>query len=266
MASYNIPMNPVVNGSVNYQRFTSEYFSGCNMLLYFGDIVIDEIVAIQFEIQEKVAPIYGYSSYNYDKMVHGSRLITGQFKINFVESGYLQGVMKSIFEQNNGSRASLFNGDIAIGRATEKIRIENLSSKAFIDKIKNATSAEIQEEAELYERAIWSQNASGTNTERSVLERQQFVPSKNKQSFNRVFNNNDVGFDILIHYGPGFESDATSMGVNTSIETLNDVHITGCSKVIDPSGQPIQELYSFMARDWNAPLANKYVPEPEENE
>ena len=89
--------------TVEYQLFPEEYFSGCDITIYFGDIFVSEISGLQFELQEKVNPIYSYASRTYDTVARGSRIVTGSFKIPFREAGYIESIMSHIAQADNGS-------------------------------------------------------------------------------------------------------------------------------------------------------------------
>jgi len=54
------------------------------------------------------------------------------------------------------------------------------------------------------------------------------------------------GFDITITYG-----DVSEEFRGGTVETLNNVHITSVSKVCEPTGDPIAEMYAFFAETCN---------------
>lgn len=62
-----------------YNLFAEEYFSGSDIKLLANNKEIKQISMIQYELQENLKPIYGYSSYTYDDIAVGSRLVTGAF-------------------------------------------------------------------------------------------------------------------------------------------------------------------------------------------
>lgn len=72
-----------------YQFFPESYFSGSDVTLYFDDIWADDIISLEFSLNEHVLPIYGYNSYVYDAAPRGQRIVQGQFRIAFREAGYL---------------------------------------------------------------------------------------------------------------------------------------------------------------------------------
>lgn len=63
------------------------YFSSIDAEIYFGDIFIDDINSISYEVVEKILPIYGFNSRKFDFLLQGTRIIQGQFTINFTKSG-----------------------------------------------------------------------------------------------------------------------------------------------------------------------------------
>lgn len=78
---------------IEYQQFPEEFFSGADVVIYFGDVWLADITGLQFELAEHVRPVYGYASYTWDVVKRGVRLINGQFRIAFTEAGYLYRVL-----------------------------------------------------------------------------------------------------------------------------------------------------------------------------
>ncbi len=206
-----------------YQIFQQKYFSGCNITIFFGDVFVDEIVALQFDIQESLLPIFGYNSYTYDVVAHGARMINGVFKINFVESGYLFKIIKQLSDSTN--------------ELTSAGKFEALTTKEFLSKNYQNNFDDLDEYIKLYEDAIWGKAKSTNNT------------SNEAPMFPQDFN-------IMIVYSPGQGYDSQKIAADirdqsTTIELLTGVHLSHCAKLIDSTGQPIQEEYQFIARDFN---------------
>lgn len=93
---------PVIKGvqytkpQTEYQVFPESYFSGADLTMYFEDIWVDDLTAIEFNLQESLVPVYGYNAYTWDTVARGTRLIEGHFRIAFREVGYLHAVMQHI--------------------------------------------------------------------------------------------------------------------------------------------------------------------------
>lgn len=93
--------------TVEYQLFPEEYFSGCDITIYFGDIAVSDISGMQFELQEKVNPIFGYASHTWDAVSRGNRYVSGYFKIPFKEAGYIETILSHIAESDDNSRPEI---------------------------------------------------------------------------------------------------------------------------------------------------------------
>lgn len=61
--------------------FIEEYFSGTDAKIYIDNEEQTEISYISYSIQEQLKPIYGYSSYTYDDVAVGNRVVMGSIKI-----------------------------------------------------------------------------------------------------------------------------------------------------------------------------------------
>ncbi|WDI05124.1 hypothetical protein PUW25_25285 (plasmid) [Paenibacillus urinalis] len=229
---------------VEYQIFNEDYFSGADVNLFFGDIWVDEATSIQFALSEQVLPVYGYHSYTMDTVARGQRMVQGQFSINFKGVGYLKEVLKN---------ATAIN--YAVNQAQQEGVIKKEDFKKYkLDEILTMYGKESFEQiAEEYEAALW-----GTSDDESRL----------TNPYTTFFPADPYGFDIKINYGavseslnPGTQFFTTAGSfrtpANVTVETVNGVQLNGLSKVgIGTSfeGQPITEVYNFIARDINGPL------------
>ncbi len=70
-------------------QFSTEYFSGCDINVYINHKKAVEVVGLEFSVQEQVEPIFGYASYTYNKLVKGSRFVSGILTINYTTKNYL---------------------------------------------------------------------------------------------------------------------------------------------------------------------------------
>lgn len=76
------------------QEYPAEYFTGADVAIYIGQRWVEDVTGITVRLMENVRPIYGYASYTYDKLVHGSRLVQGTFTIAFRRTGYLFDILR----------------------------------------------------------------------------------------------------------------------------------------------------------------------------
>jgi hypothetical protein len=226
---------------VEYQVFGSEYFSGADVKLYFGDIWVDEITSITFQLQEEVMPIYGYNSFTFDAVARGKRLVTGSFGLNFTSVGYLQEIV---------SNANAIFYALEQGEKKGLVKPEYYKDLKLSDILKKLGKQSFDQIADEYEKAIWG-SASDADSQLSYSDR-------------AYFRQDQMGFDIRLQYGAVSEATGYVNGKfyqsvkeeppNLTVDVLNGVQLTGMMKTgigTDSAGAPIQEQYSFIARDFN---------------
>jgi hypothetical protein len=108
---------------------------------------------------------------------------------------------------------------------------------------KFATGQDFEALATQYEKSLWGAATDSNFTDRTInrADGDFFTQEDGRPYMNKY------GFNILVLYGPYTQPGASN--VSNTAHTLTGVHITGVSQVVDGSGQPIYEEYSFIARD-----------------
>jgi hypothetical protein len=237
--------------SVEYQRFSSDFFTGSDVRIYFGDTWVDDVTGLAFNVQETVQPIYGYASFTYDAIARGTRQVQGQFSINFKESYYLHSVMNRLEQKMKEQEESGFaaqSGDGVYGFYNDKITVDHLMSSV-------TDNSSFEKYATMYEKALWG--AEGSESMRTLVNKRQSTSFFAPDSKGHIQKN---GFTIMVLYGPepGLKEMYASgkEDISRTAHSLTGVHITGVSQQIDSSGQPLQEIYTFIAQDidWNINL------------
>lgn len=79
----------------DFNIFTEEYFGGSDVTVYFGGVKQRNIAHIQYGLQERQKPVYGYGSNTYDTLAVGDRLVVGAYKIP-VENSMSSGLDNSL--------------------------------------------------------------------------------------------------------------------------------------------------------------------------
>lgn len=247
------------NRSTEFRRFGSEYFAGADIRIYFGDVWIDEVTSLQFTLQEQVAPIFGYASYTWDKVARGSRYIQGSFSINFKESYYLQQVLKSLSSEMSQDKNNVLSG----------FNTDTWKGSVDIETLMNTNKQNFDNIADQFEESLWGAGANkGINSSMTKKNRSQnsyFYPEfrgKNNAAGEPTYDSGsqkallDSGFNIVISYGPLNETN----GINTpeTTHSLIGVQLTGVSQVIGGDGNPVQEQYTFIAKDLDGNVTIKY--------
>lgn len=95
------------------------YYSSTDAKLFFGDEELDEIVSIQWQMQEPKMPLYGYNSFTFDDVAVGSRIIQGTFIINYLIPNYLAKLVKTnakTVEKNDTEKKA--NDQSTVGKET----------------------------------------------------------------------------------------------------------------------------------------------------
>lgn len=231
-----------------------EYFSGANVNVYFGDVWMEEISNIEFSLQEQVAPIYGFHSYTWDRIARGNRFVSGSFTLNFTENGYLQTVLDNLTEKVNKNN-NVLDG---YGNGSEYY----IDSKRTAQTIKTLTNESKGENYKSYinslQKNYWGETSKSnvSNVGLSKDENPFWYGRQHGKDKNNPLREN--GFNILIDYNPemngnDFENCLKNMGTGISayntFRTIIGVHIMSNQQVVGNDGQPIQERFTFIARD-----------------
>jgi hypothetical protein len=210
----------------NYQVFPREYFSGVDCYIAFDNIPLTQIVTISFAAQEPIIPIYGYASYTYDAVAHGARIVTGSFTIAFKESLYIRSALEKL--RSNGTSS-----------ASTKSVYSSMSKGELSAWVKGRSVSSIEALADEYSEKLWG----NSNSE---------IVNKEKNPFFTVAGSSlsEYGFDIIISYG----SELLELGKKIrdypgTVKLINGVHLTGVTQRVAPTGEPIYEEYSFIAKD-----------------
>lgn len=229
---YNYP----ANSTVEYKRFNSDYYTGADVRIYFGDIWVDEINNLQFMLQENVAPIYGFCSHTWNRVARGTRQISGSFTINFKESYYLHSVLERLdSNMSNEGPDEVYNFNY--DQFTSNVTVEQLMSK--VDNLN------FDAVADQFEKSLWGQGSEGMRYREEARKSGAFFTGARAKDMGL-----DNGFNILITYGPYSAPDGRK--TPETVHSLVGVHITGVSQVIGLDGRPIEEQYTFIAKDLDA--------------
>lgn len=242
-------------GYKSYQYETAaskfDFYSGSQITVWFGNVMIDDINSIQWMRTQSKRPVYGYASQLMDTVCNGIVMIQGSFTINFRHSGYMAAVMegiKKIYQVlSTGSPLEKDQFDAKQWPVVNSLISSHLKNGTFGPQtpqqiIDIGNSPDFFELAKLYEQTVWQEMTS--------------ADAKYKDSNKRA---GDVaqsiiipdGFNILISYGnPGHvEKKTFSDHMKSANKSLDGVHLVGESQMIQVGGQPVQEQYSFIAKD-----------------
>ncbi len=213
-----------------YQLYPVKYYSGSDARISFGGVPISDIVSIQYTLQEPIVPIYGYASYTYDCVARGARLVTGSFRINFVENFHIAEVMNTLQGRNIYNTSPVISID------------EDTSKEDIMAWIEGQDLTNVQETANKMSSKIWGKTEDKINNYRDTF----FVKNSNKDL-------TKYGFDVIINYGEELRQFTNFDGDNlpATVQVINGVHLTSVAQIIQPTGECIFEEYGFIAKDLN---------------
>lgn len=262
--------------------YNIDYFSGAQVSVYIGDIWVDEVTSIQFSTQQSRTPLYGYSSQLWDDVSEGQFIVSGSFTINFKEAGYMYLILNRYRELMKGGNSLLTpfedselarqgnieqitNGEVsAVERNRYFAQLANMAgvtgtasrvaSKSVLDGERNPESLRSAvrglTSSTLGGFSSTSRSRGGVGKAENLFEQfEDKIWGKSQQELDQLDRRADDArlnsFDIFIAYGD-FAGDNS---VNHTIEKLSQVTILGKSKLVKIDGMPIQEQYSFIARN-----------------
>jgi hypothetical protein len=255
---------------VGQTHYEYDFYSGSQVCVYFGDILVDEIVAISFDVRQMRKPIFGYASQYMDAVAKGVVMVEGSMLLNFKEAAYLPLILKEVHNQKAraGGMASstlLFdqrgrNVDITkklsnpnkfqLNRETIERRIAQQKGKSefdekpwqFYHQLAAMPDEDFEDLAEEFEDAIWGIYRKGERYDTPNWERGD-KPISDENFYHHRRADQYPPFDILIAYG-----DMNVPAANHTLHLIKDAIIVGGGQTIQISGEPIGERYEFMAR------------------
>jgi len=266
-------------GDITYEY---DWFSGSQINIMIGDVVIDSAVGIGFNVNQSKTPVWGYANQYYSFLAPGKVIVQGALTIAFKESGYLLWPIERFMEKDFNEESSsprvtavgeffpldsstkgntlAANSKAAANKVLKQRSIETLAQNEHSNNA-GATRAtnqfhrdlgavndnEFEKWAEAFEDVIWYGADKNNPYTRDMLF------SKNLRD-NRKMEDEDVfqhrradqypSIDIYIVYG-----DMSRQQPNHTVKQLLDVSFTGQAQTIEISGQPTFEQYEFIARN-----------------
>lgn len=250
-------------GTVSYD---SHFFSGqdCFVFLYpyyHNKLIPLPVTQFQYGISQQKSPIFGAWSYHWDAVAKGQIIVQGEFSIVYTMPNLL---------------------GTLLGKDTEPDFVKKNPQGGVLPLLDNSKSMEVARRKDL-RNDIWG---NGKNEEDPTIYGIGTKKGRNVREafpFGRKEDPNYCGhqpFDIVIAYGdnPSMHfTDSSEFEYGTWIDLSRDyqkmmsmsineegwtssrrvriesVELMSAGTLLDVSGQPLQETYSFIARDVNTP-------------
>ena len=225
------------------KQYDQDFFSGSQAQLFFGDVLIDDAVRIQWNYTKKSRLIFGCNSKHFDSIVVGQRIVEGLFSVNFKERAYVPIILDYIQKNKvapvlttgTGYTNNLSKNNIGldIERHLQYSQGSLKGEEYLLSKLHWTNDNDFEKQAEALEDRLWKSNTGSGNEALDTLD----------QLDTPLF---PIPFDIYILYGD--YSKKVGNDVNHTAIKLETCVLIGESQIIEVGGQPIIETYNFIAR------------------
>lgn len=244
--------------SDSYNRFSNYYdyyFSGEDVKIFIDGLFDPEdeldIAAFAYSIRQEKQPIYGFWSYNYDTVMLGTRIISGEF---------------TLFTRHPRRMTEFLEKAAKNREASAKDRRSGLpgTNNSIVSRIsENGFSSEDERNIQKYWAysqldRVTSEPGTGTRNIFSAhppfnfvilhgVEEAALTPYSAAMSSDVPISDN---LDRMI-YSDVNQRTISVDGVGSSIKTIiQQVNLMNLTVGYSPGGQPITESYQFLARDF----------------
>lgn len=283
----------------NYQTYPYDYFCGADAKIFFGDVWVDDIATIQYNINQSKTPIWGYASQYYDAIAKGQVIVQGNLSIQFKEVGYLNVIQRLLEQQRSQSteriKKSLQKYQLRAEYGAAKY-IPGLNTREGENGVvhsANGTPQFIRQGQTIEE--ILEDKIIGTSLGTSFFEKGKSSQEKHRdfEDFAELLedtiwgDSNNKPYEAKLNKGlrrpdefdynnnggiivgrPPYDDvlnilltfgDINDFRSEHTIISINDVHFQSQGFIVAIDGSPIAEQYSFFARNINDSIGHSKV-------
>jgi hypothetical protein len=204
-----------------------------------------EIASFAFGISQQKAPLYGFWSYNYDVMMTGTRIVSGEFTIYTRYPGR----MRDILSKAADYRASFYS-DSPKGAIQSYLRSEKESQEDDINIQKYWANSQLDR---------LSSDSLSASDQRNIFSAHppfNFIIKYGAQegSLTTVARNrgtsSDQNYEMIDRLMSLDFNDRLSQTSSKEMSiVLQSIHLTSMSTNYSPGGNPLVESYQFIGRD-----------------
>ena len=213
----------------NTVTYRYDFFSGANIGVWVGPMLLSEAVAVEFSLSQSKRPLWGWASQKYDAVANGVVQCSGMLYMNFRQAHLMNAVI------DNAQHAKQTYADKG-----EEFETDELQAAATYG-LHDLTDDQISGLRSWY----WGSIAGDfTNYKVSPYANPDFVTQGGSFGGARRPDDHEKGFDVHILYG-----DFWGQRGNNTTRALYNVHLTGFGQTIEIDGKPILEVYPFFCRE-----------------
>lgn len=251
------PLNPDIDlqwagktdDTSKFNSYYDYFFTGEDVKIYidglFDSVDELEIASFAFSITQQKAPLYGFWSYNYDVMMTGTRIVSGEMTIY---SRY-PGRMRDLLSKAADVRASFYSD-------SPKSQIQSYLRS---DKESQEDDKNIQKYWANSQLDRLSSDGSNESSDRNIFSAHppfNLVIKYGSQegSLTTVARNkgtsSDQNYEMLDRLmSLDFNDRLSQTNIKEMDIVLQSIHLTSMSTAYQPGGNPLLESYQFIARD-----------------
>ena len=250
-------------------RFDSSYWSGIEMSLYLGKILVEEAFQFNYQIMERVVPYWGYASYSADRIFHGNRVISGEFSINFKRDSLIFSMLEDI-RRTGGSYTTApikkEKPNLNPNPTLPYLFDAGLLAGTFAERMLTTDGDGMFASPEVIAAARDSFKAQYFKDEESI---RGIEPVLNRKA--GLFETSSKGFTLSLIFGADFKDgltvkydtdniytrdqilpmdNSTQINPSTGIQFIG-VELMGVARSVTDDGRNIVETFTFQAKDIN---------------
>lgn len=256
--SFNYPQNPLSGEEWSVvDRFDSSYWSGREVVYYFDNVRLDEVIQLSYQVVERATPFYGYASYVPDVIVHGQRLISGEISMNFKRDGYIFSLLNLLRSEDPGEIwSNLGNTRDLTGKKSDWGNSSSPSAAASSLKSGELSPAQLKQVVQ--ERYLQEINSSQSNNYPAVVQTTGGLYATRKKGFDiNIIFGADLRSELALRYDGNsgayadiirVPSEQVSDNIATGVKIIG-ASISGKGRTISDDGRPVAETFTFTARD-----------------
>lgn len=242
-----------------FNNYFDYFFSGEDIKLYIDGLFEDsdelDTASMAFIIKQEKQPLYGFWSYNYDAMMMGTRLITGELSIYTRYprrmTSLLEKAAKKRSESSSGAPGSnvisVLGSDYA--RKDDERNIEKYWLNSQLDRITSDPQSRTVNYLQNPNHNIFSSHPPFNliimyGTEELGITNNTIITQNTSGEINRQLNSDRIMATDLN------ERKTIRSAANGPMKiVLQNVHLMSMTTAYNSGGQPLVENYQFIARD-----------------
>lgn len=239
--------------NVTGERYITDYYAGSQVAIYLGDLWLSDVTMIQYNAVQNKRPFYGYKSKKFDVVAQGTQLIEGVFSINYTHTNFMNMAVAKWQERSSATDVKSASNKLVADVQQTLNSMANETDPNLLYQLSYGPSGV------MYNQDNSFADLNG-DSKQAVLESYFWGVKDNALPADQVLQADDLPpFDVTVTFG-NYPADRlnpknTDEFISShTVKVLTGIHITGSSMQVGPTGEPIQEVFTFIARAMDSPL------------